>query len=133
MFGCCEDFQATPGYGLCCSVMGMELFAELEDDLDNIVCVADQLSHNADDNSVLKEEEGGAVGLQKLLVLVGNREWLKQNGYEVTTEVERIIAENEMTGQTVVLAGIDGNDVVCSIHLLTPPYNRCTGGIDCNG
>lgn len=98
--------------------MGMELFAELEDDLDSIVCVADQLPRNADSNSVLKEEEGGAVGLQKLQVLVGNREWLKQNGYEVTTEVEKIIAEDEMTGQTVVLAGIDGSDaaVVCSTY-----------------
>ena len=119
MFGYCEEFQATPGYGLCCNVMGMELFSELEDDLDSIVCVADQLPRKADGNSVMKEGEGGAVGLQKLQVLVGNREWLKQNGYEVTGEVENIIAENEMTGQTVVLAGIEGNNntaLVCSIH-----------------
>ena len=121
MFGYCEEFQATPGYGLCCNVMGMELFAELEDNLDNIICVADQLPRNVDGNCVLKEEEGGAAGLQKLQVLVGNREWLKQNGYEVTAAVEKIIAENEMTGQTVVLAGIEGDNtaVVCSIHLPT--------------
>ena len=109
MFGSCEEFQASPGYGLSCTVMGMELFAELEDDLASVVCIADQLSSNADIDSVLKKEEGGAVGLQKLQVLVGNREWLKQNQYEVTTEVERILAENERTGQTVVLVGIEGN------------------------
>ena len=135
MFGYCEEFQATPGYGLCCNVMGMELFAELEDNLDNIVCVADQLPRNVDGNCVLKEEEGGAAGLQKLQVLVGNREWLKQNGYEVTAAVEKIIAENEMTGQTVVLAGIEGDNtaVVCSLHLPTPLCNRRTGRTDCNG
>ena len=109
MFGYCEEFQATPGCGLCCNVMGMELFAELEDNLASITCIADQLTCSADVNSVLKEEVGGAVGLQKLQVLVGNREWLKQNGYEVTAEVEAVVAENEMTGQTVVLAGIEGS------------------------
>ena len=109
VFGYCEEFQATPGYGLCCNVMGMELFAELEDDLDSITCIADHLTYSAGVNGVLKEEVGGAVGLQKLQVLVGNREWLKQNEYEVTAEVENIIAENEMTGQTVVLAGIEGS------------------------
>jgi len=109
VFGYCEEFQATPGYGLCCTVMGMESFAEMEDNLTSVVCVTDQLSCNGDVRSVLKEEEGGAVGSQKLQVLVGNREWLKQSGYEVTADVESIIAENEMTGQTVVLAGIEGD------------------------
>ena len=89
--------------------MGMEVFAELEEDLPNIECVADQLSGGADGKSLLVEEEGGAVGLQRLRVLVGNREWLKQNGYEVTAEIETLLAENEMTGQTVVLAGIEGD------------------------
>lgn len=88
--------------------MGMEVFAELEEDLPNIECVADQLSTGADGKSLLVEEEGGAVGLQRLRVLVGNREWLKQNGYEVTSEMDTLLAENEMTGQTVVLAGIEG-------------------------
>ena len=117
MFGYCEEFQATPGYGLCCNVMGMELFAELEDELASITCIADQLPCSTGVNSVLREEVGGAVGLQKLQVLVGNREWLKQNGYEVTPEVETVIAENEMTGQTVVLAGIEGVANLC-IHKL---------------
>lgn len=94
--------------------MGIELLAEEEDDLPNIICVADRLPSNADNTkSVLKEEEGGAVSLQKLQVLVGNREWLKQNGYEITDEVETIVTENEVTGQTVVLAGIEGQHLLC--------------------
>ena len=45
--------------------------------MDSIDCVADKLPHNTDSsNSVLQEEEGGGVSLQKLKVLVGNREWL---------------------------------------------------------
>ena len=83
------------------------MFAELEEDLPNIECVVDQLSAGADGKRV--EEGGGAIGLQRLHVLVGNREWLKQNGYEITTEVETLLAENEKTGQTVVLAGIEGD------------------------
>lgn len=134
MLGYCEEFQATPGYGLCCSVMGMELFAKLEDDLPSVVCVADQLQCNSDANGVIKEEMGETVASQKLQVLVGNREWLKQNGYEVTSEVETIITENEMTGQTVVLAGIEGSQLVSYSHCwLIILYNRCASRTDSNG
>ena len=99
------------------------MFAELEDNLPKIECVADQLSSSADGKSLLVDEGGGAVGLQKLRVLVGNREWLKQNGYEVTTEVEALLAENEMTGQTVVLAGIEG-DLIFHLSCIFCAFNE---------
>ena len=63
-FEYCEEFQATPGYSLCCNVIVMELFSGLEDKLASITCIADKLLCNGDVNSVLKEEVDGTVGLQ---------------------------------------------------------------------
>ena len=41
-------------------------------------------------------------------VLVGNREWMKRNGLEVTLEVDRAMELEEEQGRTSVVVAIDG-------------------------
>lgn len=49
-----------------------------------------------------------------LSVLIGNREWIRRNGLEVSNEVELKMLELECMGQTVVLCAIGGS-LVCAI------------------
>ena len=44
-------------------------------------------------------------------VVIGNREWMKENHVAVSTEVERRITGFEEYGQTVVLVAFDGEPV----------------------
>ena len=41
-------------------------------------------------------------------VLIGNRDWMQQNGLVVTDEMELSMEENEAKGQTAVLVAING-------------------------
>ena len=41
-------------------------------------------------------------------VLIGNREWLKEEGIEVSNETDMEMQKMETIGQTVVLCVIDG-------------------------
>lgn len=41
-------------------------------------------------------------------VLIGNREWMQQNGLVVTDEMEMSMDENEAKGQTAVLVSVNG-------------------------
>ena len=43
-------------------------------------------------------------------VIIGNREWMQQNGLEVTDEMEDAMQEHEEKGHTAVLVGINGNN-----------------------
>ena len=41
-------------------------------------------------------------------VIIGNRDWMQQNGLEVTDEMEEAMEEHEEKGHTAVLVGING-------------------------
>ena len=43
-------------------------------------------------------------------VIIGNRDWMQQNGLEVTDEMEDAMQEHEEKGHTAVLVGIDGKN-----------------------
>lgn len=45
-------------------------------------------------------------------VIIGNRDWMQQNGLEVTDEMEDAMQEHEEKGHTAVLVGIDGKDSI---------------------
>ena len=47
-------------------------------------------------------------GDQKYEVLIGNREWMKRNGMEVTDEINSTMEQHEVQGQTAVLCAING-------------------------
>lgn len=41
-------------------------------------------------------------------VLIGNREWMRRNGLQVTADVEDAMSSHESKGQTAILVAIDG-------------------------
>lgn len=43
-------------------------------------------------------------------MIIGNRDWMQQNGLEVTDEMEDAMQEHEEKGHTAVLVGIDGKN-----------------------
>lgn len=51
-------------------------------------------------------------------VIIGNRDWMQQNGLEVTDEMEDAMQEHEEKGHTAVLVGIDGKNFM---------LNSCSG------
>ena len=57
--------------------------------------------------SLLKGQVEGA-GPWSYHVVIGNRDWMQQNGLEVTDEMEEAMQEHEEKGHTAVLVGING-------------------------
>ena len=45
-------------------------------------------------------------------VIIGNRDWMQQNGLVVTDEMEDAMQEHEEKGHTAVLVGIDGKNLL---------------------
>lgn len=43
----------------------------------------------------------------KLQVLVGNREWMLQNGLSIESDIDQVMIEHEERGHTAVLAAIN--------------------------
>jgi Cu+-exporting ATPase len=41
-------------------------------------------------------------------VLIGNREWMTRNGFEITSEIDSAMQEHEVQGHTAVLCAVDG-------------------------
>ena len=47
---------------------------------------------------------------QQYQVVIGNKRWLKANGFSLNGDVtDDIISDNEGSGKTVILVGINGN------------------------
>ena len=57
--------------------------------------------------SLLKGQVEGAEP-RSYHVVIGNRDWMQQNGLEVTDEMEEAMQEHEEKGHTAVLVGING-------------------------
>lgn len=60
--------------------------------------------------SQAKEGSNAAKEPTKYKVLIGNREWMQQNGLEVTDEMEDAMQEHEEKGHTAVLISINGKN-----------------------
>ena len=58
--------------------------------------------------SELSNLSEGATAIQQYDVLIGNREWMIRNGLEITAEINRVMEECEVKGETAVLGSIDG-------------------------
>ncbi|XP_048589716.1 copper-transporting ATPase 2 isoform X2 [Nematostella vectensis] len=85
--GICSGFKAQPGYGLTCTVSGIE-------DL--------LLEPNQRQSKTSKDSTQG----KQYKVLIGNRDWMQQNGLVVTDEMEEDMVAHETIGHTAILIGI---------------------------
>ncbi|XP_052796287.1 copper-transporting ATPase 1-like isoform X2 [Mya arenaria] len=115
-----SDFQAVPGCGLKCSVSNLEpIFSAIDfegiNNRKNIngslrVKIDNVLFDNVDDSTSVHIEDVnfmGAASSQVYEVLIGNREWMKRNGLNVSEKMDRTMSEHEEQGHTAVLCAID--------------------------
>ncbi|XP_071476855.1 copper-transporting ATPase 2-like [Diadema antillarum] len=103
--GRCADFKAEPGYGLRCTVSQVSAM------LQNYPTVPTNLANGTADHK--RNEAAGIETVTKatkeFTVLIGNREWMKENELEVTDEMNEALMTHESRGQTAVLVAINGD------------------------
>ncbi len=87
--GQCTNFEAIPGYGLQCTVSGISKFT-----IDGRI------------NIPSPDGEGATEGSYQ--VLIGNRDWMMQNGMQIDPDVDQVMIEHEEKGHTAVLTAING-------------------------
>ncbi|CAH2224967.1 copper-transporting ATPase 2, partial [Pelobates cultripes] len=106
--GSCTDFLAVPGCGISCKVNNVEsVLTQSEEGLNEQNDYRSSLIHTHDNSLIISPEEG-AVAPQAHSVLIGNREWMRRNGFFISTDVNEAMTGHEMKGQTAVLVAIDG-------------------------
>lgn len=129
--GQCTDFKAVPGHGLTCTVSGVERIMKPKTVKDKnqknltvqVSGVVMDESSDIDPASVIagtdnaesqaQEESNAAKESVNYKVIIGNRDWMQQNGLEVTDEMEDAMQEHEEKGHTAILIGI--NDVLVAM------------------
>ncbi|XP_071790904.1 copper-transporting ATPase 2-like isoform X2 [Asterias amurensis] len=106
--GKCTGFTAEPGYGLQCTVshIGLMLNANMNQQNNasssspQIITPPKELTSS---DEIVQEEDSGVYK-----VLIGNREWMRENNLTVTDEMDHSMAQYEGLGQTAVLVAING-------------------------
>ena len=115
-FGKCDEFVAEPGFGIKCSI-NKKIVDEIISD-ENFVL-------NPNNNHEIDKMETEIVYLnekvtdmklkeQTFSVVIGNRNWMKQNDIKFDENIDRQMRELEEDGQTVFLCGINGQ-LVCTL------------------
>ncbi|XP_033627426.1 copper-transporting ATPase 2-like isoform X3 [Asterias rubens] len=106
--GKCTAFTAEPGYGLQCTVSHISLMLNANMNQQNnasssspvIITPPKELTSS---DEIVQEEDSGVYK-----VLIGNREWMRENNLTVTDEMDHSMAQYEGLGQTAVLVAING-------------------------
>uniref|UniRef100_A0A8C5SYE9 Copper-transporting ATPase 2 n=5 Tax=Passeriformes TaxID=9126 RepID=A0A8C5SYE9_9PASS len=113
--GYCTDFQAVPGCGISCRVRGVEAILDTAEKGPSKLDANRSGSSSAlGDNAVITLfESQGPSAPQTYTVLIGNREWMRRNGLNITNDVNDAMTNHEMKGQTAILVAIDG--VLCGM------------------
>ncbi|XP_022688418.1 copper-transporting ATPase 1-like [Varroa jacobsoni] len=94
----CENFEATPGYGLQCEIVYDSYTIYPNETKDIIV---------KDDGSVLRNPL--KTGLGKVnRVLVGNRMWMLNHGVKISGSQDKALETCELEGETAVVCAING-------------------------
>ncbi|XP_056346255.1 copper-transporting ATPase 2 isoform X2 [Oenanthe melanoleuca] len=110
--GYCTDFQAIPGCGISCKVGGVEAILGTAEEGPNKLD-ANRSAALGDNTAITLLESQGPSASQKYSVLIGNREWMRRNGLNITNDVNDAMTNHEMKGQTAILVAIDG--VLCGM------------------
>ncbi|XP_066032203.1 copper-transporting ATPase 2 isoform X1 [Chamaea fasciata] len=114
--GYCTDFQAVPGCGISCKVGGVEAILGTAEEGPNKLDAnrrGDSSGPLGDNAVIMLLESRGPEASQKYSVLIGNREWMRRNGLNITNDVNDAMTNHEMKGQTAILVAIDG--VLCGM------------------
>lgn len=108
--GYCSDFQAVPGCGIRCKVNNVEsVLVQSEEGLNEHNVYKSGLGHSQDGSSlIITPELQGASAPEPHSVLIGNREWMRRNGLNISHDVDDAMTSHELKGQTAVLVALDG-------------------------
>ncbi|XP_043927608.1 copper-transporting ATPase 2 [Protopterus annectens] len=112
--GYCADFQAVPGCGINCKVSNIEaVLLKTEEDVslrneENTYRTLSGEMSSGESSLIIDSRSEGAVAPQVYSVLIGNREWMKRNGVDISADVDDAMSNHEMKGQTAILVAIDG-------------------------
>uniref|UniRef100_A0A8C9W0A7 Copper-transporting ATPase 2 n=1 Tax=Scleropages formosus TaxID=113540 RepID=A0A8C9W0A7_SCLFO len=107
--GYCTDFQSVPGCGISCKVSNVEPL--LKTDPPGVQLALQGVT--VDESSLLGDSDPEPAGAPSYSVLIGNREWMRRNGLQVTPDVDEAMSSHESKGQTAILVAIDG--VLCAM------------------
>lgn len=110
VLGSCENFEAVSGLGLSCRVGNLSsilnVASDKSTDSDRPDLPLVEVQHIGKGTLQDASHEGASDGTHN--VLVGNREWMKQNSVVVPAFVDSLMCRKEMLGQTVILCSVDG-------------------------
>ena len=137
--GECRDFQASPGLGLQCRVTGVRCEGGRDGRVTRYVCVETEASLSSrpiSGEGELKVSVCACVcAVSECVccaqVVIGNREWMRENGVAVSAEVERRVSGFEEHGQTVVLAAIDGESHFSLRHTHAHTHTHTHSQVSC--
>jgi Cu+-exporting ATPase len=98
--GVCTDYHAEPGLGLSCNVRVQALPSALNEDM-ILQCVRLNCAGSMTNQPLVDTT-------RTYKVLMGNRGWMTSNDVAIEHDLEDRIAAYEQTGQTVVMASVNG-------------------------
>ncbi|XP_070594515.1 copper-transporting ATPase 2 isoform X2 [Erythrolamprus reginae] len=109
ILGCCKDFQTVPGCGISCNVSSIEtlLGDDIEQNITSLSPHIDGFDKEVQDQTPLPKARDTAIS-HTYSVLIGNREWMRRNGLNISSEVHEAMRDHEMKGQTAILMAING-------------------------
>ncbi|XP_064383927.1 copper-transporting ATPase 1-like isoform X2 [Halichondria panicea] len=122
--GECQEFEAVPGRGLRCTVLGVDQYSN-SDTWENTIPLK-RLIVIQSSTSLLSLQRGGASPPRIYKVLIGNREWMSENGIDVVMGMEEKIQAWETQGRTVVLVSVD-SELIWYIANLTNTHMHIIG------
>ncbi|XP_051782211.1 copper-transporting ATPase 2 isoform X2 [Erpetoichthys calabaricus] len=111
MLGYCTDFQYVPGCGISCKITNIEsLLQQNKQTLNSQDSHLLQISEVTSDKTVPTTNPGLTDHKipQTFSVLIGNREWMRRNGLDVSNDIDEAMSGHERKGQTAILVAVDG-------------------------
>ncbi|MEQ2250786.1 ATPase Cu transporting protein 7A [Ilyodon furcidens] len=113
--GTCTDFQAVPGCGIRCQVSNTEsLLKQADSDSeDNNQCnnvliqISDTLMPSSSHPLTMDPQPLSLVQTAIYVVLIGNREWMRRNCFQIKPDIDEAMIEHERRGRTAVLVAVD--------------------------
>ncbi|XP_054162716.1 copper-transporting ATPase 1-like isoform X2 [Oppia nitens] len=129
VFGTCDDFVSVPGFGLQCLVSNIDdsivnsdnknlmnelkSYSKLNPDAEVIQFNEIDIEfHKTNIKIIDTSDTDKAYDLNsnnKFRVLVGNREWMTRNELNVTQEINELLMQYEICGQTAILCAVNGS------------------------
>ncbi|XP_076021008.1 copper-transporting ATPase 1 [Genypterus blacodes] len=111
--GTCTDFQAVSGCGVRCLVSNTETLLRREDSDDNnqhnsiLVQISDSQTSTGSHPLIMDPQPLALVQTVTYTVLIGNREWMRRNALQISSDVDEAMIEHERRGRTAVLVAVD--------------------------